>query len=65
MINLYLYLLKSHAKPEQLDMIEDALRPNTINPATGLPYGWDEDEEDALIDALPSAPTTTGRSSTG
>ena len=28
------------------DMIEDALAPpNRVDPTTGLPYGWSEDDE--------------------
>lgn len=35
------------------DRIEDALRPpNRINPVTGLPFGWDEDDELAGLDDL-------------
>jgi hypothetical protein len=35
-------------------MIDDALEPpNRLNPATGLPYGWREDDElDGLDDLV-------------
>lgn len=35
------------------DEIEEALRPpNKINPATGVPYGWSEDDELSDLDSL-------------
>lgn len=36
------------------DQIDDALKPPTrIDPTTGLPYGWDEDDELAGWEGLP------------
>jgi hypothetical protein len=35
------------------ERIEEALRPpNKINPATGVPFGWDEDDELAGLEAM-------------
>lgn len=45
------------ANEETKDRVEEALAPpNRINPATGLPYGWDEDDELANLDSLIARP---------
>jgi len=52
-VNVYLFAVRSAVAGDEqkLDAIDEALAPpNRIDPRTGLPYGWDD--EDDLIDAI-------------
>jgi hypothetical protein len=41
------------ANDEKLDAIDQALNPpNKVNPATGMPYGWTEEDELDGLDTL-------------
>lgn len=49
-------VLREMASENDWEKIEDALEPpNRVNPLTGLPYGWDEDDELAGLDDLLTA----------
>lgn len=46
-------VLQKRVSPDHWDDITDALKPpNKINPLTGLPYGWVEEQELDGLDAL-------------
>ena len=56
LLNVFMATLHERANDQQLDKIEEALEPpNKIDPTTGLPYGWTEDDELDGLDALLTA----------
>lgn len=43
--------MMEHADENERERILEAMTPpNRIDPETGLPFGWDEDDELALLD---------------
>jgi hypothetical protein len=50
---LFLYWILSRADEETKSKIEDALAPpNRVDPTTGMPFGWSDDNELAGFDQL-------------
>lgn len=53
LLSVYLFALLSTGDEERSERIEEALAPpNRIDPLTGMPYGWNEDDELAGLDDL-------------
>jgi hypothetical protein len=50
--NLFVQIVRENGDERTMDILDEALAPpNRINPATGLPFGWEEDDElDSLAD---------------
>lgn len=45
-MNLFLFCLRSNADEQRRVEIDEALAPpNIVDSTTGLPFGWDEDDE--------------------
>ena len=52
-MRLYLFLLFERGGQDARDRVEEALAPpNRIDPATGMPYGWNPDSELDGLDSL-------------